>query len=178
MTDVAEIERTIGVRATQTRKLGERDARYAPVAALEERALGLLEQHCVAWDGDGFTVFFGALEGDRSHGLYIAPWTDAIALMRLFAVGTHNGSMRVATKAQRGMERIQREAPFVPYFADAAGFKVKFKGAVSDAQAEAFEALVLEFNIEAIELVEQAGDEGPLLAAAIQKNRRLELWWD
>jgi hypothetical protein len=176
--NLLEIERELDVTFNSEHSIGETPALRASFERVRlYEMVDLLEARAVFWHGRGQTVFAGLKGRDSEHGLFAAPALDPLVLMEDFEVGSHNDPSRQRpAQACAGMRRIHDAAPFVPYFADKAGFKVRFVAPVPIALARKFEAIVLGFDLDALSLLPE--DDEPSLARSIHENGRLELWWD
>ena len=151
-----------------------------------ERVIETVGEHCLRCHSLSYTVLVG-LPGAGPPSLFAIADADPIRLMAVFDVGNHNDfTGDTPARARRYMAALSTTDPFVPYFADPAGFKVRFIDQVSAARARDIAAAVLEFAPDAVALgealtpVEEAGDIDILdaLGQVICKRQRLELWWD
>jgi len=178
---VLDVERTLDVTFTSWHELAGRHALVAHIdQTRQDELIDAIEPRCVDWDDAGHTVFVGAL-GHGPHGVFALPVVDPTELMAAFAVGSHHDlSPRgdTAARARLAMQQILRDAPFVPYFIDAAGMKVRFVDPVPPLLAQRIEVAVLDFDLEALDLIDDDGREPPSLASSIHRTQRLQLWWD
>jgi hypothetical protein len=169
--EIQQIEAILGPTFDSVRRLGNHAAFYGTVpddstAALTEK----IAEHCVRWHAKEYTVFVGCIEGDRTSGLFAFFNINPVQLMEIFNVGGHNDFFgHTPNRAQRYMRRLYETDEFVPYFIDAAGFKVRFVKQVSAARAQEIEKAVLDFDPDAYDAANQF---------AILQKQTLELWWD
>ena len=170
--EIHHIEATLGPRFEKIRRLSHHSAFYATLPAGETTTelTAKIEEHCVCWHAKGYTVFVGSLEGDHGPGLFAFFDITPVELMEIFNVGSHNDFFgHTPNRAQRYMRRLYETDKFVPYFIDAAGFKVRFVASVSAARAQEIEQAVLDFDPDAYDAANQS---------AILQKQKLELWWD
>ena len=172
---IPELERDLGLTFDRERLLGGKRFRCAylrsdPGEELLQRAIEVLGERCLDY-ADECTVLVGA-EGDDPYAVYVGPKINPLELLAPFSVGTHNESLNEHEQTISTMTEIYQTVPFVAYFADAAGYRVRFLSDVTDVQAERFEEQLIELCPDAIEL-----HEGEV-AETIMRQRRLILWWD
>jgi hypothetical protein len=170
--EIQQIEATLGPTFDTVRRLSNHAALYASLPADEDtNALtDRIAEHCVRWNAMGYTVFVGFLEGDRSHGIFAFFNANPVQLMEIFNVGSHNDFFgHTPNRAQRYMRKLYETDKFVPYFIDAAGFKVRFIKPVSAVRAREIEKAIMDFDPDACDSANEA---------AILQKQKLELWWD
>ena len=152
-----------------------------------DRVIETVGEHSVRCHGLGYTAFVGLPDDVGPWSLFAIADADPIRLMTVFDVGNHNDFIGdTPARARRYMTELLAADPFVPYFADPAGFKVRFIDHVSAARARDIAGAVLAFDPDAVALaeavvhVEDAADIDihDALAQVIHKRQRLELWWD
>jgi hypothetical protein len=164
-----DIERALGLKFDHQRELSGKQFHYAPTRA-SDAALEIIEKRCLDWAND-CTVFVGLEDDDSMHGVYAGPKISPLELIAPFGVGTHN-DWETSDSVLEMMTEVFQKAPFVAYFADAAGYRIKFLHEVADEHAREFEQLIEEVCPDAIELHELGVFE------TIKQHRRLVLWWD
>ena len=173
---ILELERVLGLSFSHELLLSGKKFRYArldPEDPEEEslyRAMEVLEKRCVDWAND-CTTFLGA-KGEEPYAVYVGPKISPLEILEPFGVGTHNDDGNQHEQTIWMLSELFQAVPFVAYFADAAGYRVRFLSDVTDALAKRIEEQVLEVCPDAIELHE--GD----VAETIVQQRRLILWWD
>ena len=197
--EITQIEALLGRTFTTLETIGPYSAFRAPIdeprvaitpAGSEfplDRVIETVGEHCLWCHGLSYTVFVGLPDDVGPPSLYAIADADPIRLMAVFDVGNHNDfTGDTPARARRYMAALLTTDPFVPYFADPAGFKVRFIDHVSAARARDIAGAVLEFDPDAVALgealahVEDAGDIDihNALGQVIHKRQRLELWWD
>jgi hypothetical protein len=152
-----------------------------------DRVIQTAGEHCLWCHSLGYAVFVGLPDDVGPPSLYAIAGADPIRLMAVFDVGNHNDfTGDTPARARRYMAALLTTDPFVPYFADPAGFKVRFIDHVTAARARDIAGAVLEFDPDAVALgealddIEEAGDIDirDALGRVIHRRQRLELWWD
>jgi hypothetical protein len=170
--ELQRIEATLGRTFSVVRPLPDGSALYLRLPNHESghTMATQIEEHCLRWNTEGYTVFVGMLSGDRHYGIFALPNVDPVRLMEIFEVGRHNDfGIDAAGRAARYMRALYETDRFVPYFIDPAGVKVRFVERVSVARAGEIEASVLDFDPDAYEFANQE---------AILREQKLALWWD
>jgi hypothetical protein len=164
-----DIERALGLKFGYQRALSGKQFHYAPMPAFDE-ILETIEKRCLDW-ADECTVFVGLEDDDSMHGVYAGPKISPLELIAPFGVGTHN-DWESTDSVLEMMTQVFQKAPFVAYFVDAAGYRIKFLHEVTEEHAREFEQLVGEVCPDAIDLHEFGVFE------TVRQHRRLVLWWD
>lgn len=197
--EIKQIEALLGRSFTTVETIGPYLAFRAPIdeprvtimpAGSEfplDRLIETVGEHCLRCHGLGYTVFVGLPDDTGPPSLYAIANADPIRLMAMFDVGNHNDyTGDTPVRARRYMAALSTTDPFVPYFVDPAGFKVRFIDRVSAALARDIAGAVLEFDPDALAVgealtrLEDAGDLDIVdaLGQVIHERQRLELWWD
>jgi len=175
---LAEVERTLGLSFTEDRVVAGKTFRYVSLSSddASRQAFTLIGERCLDWAAHG-TVFVGMKDGDRTHGVYAGPKVTPLEIFVDFEVGTHNDwDEQQHDQTLRTMTELFETAPFVAYFADSAGYQVRFFGPVTDEQAKQLQKQLEEVCFDAITLsLDRYGLE---LSEFVRKHRRLILWWD
>ena len=174
---VAEVEKTLGLSLRELRSIGATPFRFGALASNKKtrEALTQVSDRCLDWAADG-TAFVGLMNDEAAYGVYAGPRISPLEIFTTFEVGSHNDWDVQQEQALAVMTEIFQVAPYVAYFADQAGFQVRFLNAVSEAQAKQFQDQITEVCFDAITLsLDQYGIE---LSEFIRKYGRLVLWWD
>jgi hypothetical protein len=197
--EIAQIEGFIGRSFTTVERVGEYPAFRVSLTGprvvfnVERTEFPLDEvietvcERCLRCHALGYTVFVGLTDDTGPQAIYAIADADPIRLMALFDVGSHNDFIGdTPARARRYMAALLATNAFVPYYMDAAGLKVRFIDPVSEARARVIAHAVVEFNSDAVTLVETLADDEhagdvdivDLLGRTIHQRQRLELWWD
>ncbi len=130
---------------------------------LEKQALGINDRLQVR----GYFTICGWLPGDEQHQLYLVPDHDPVQVARDFEVGVHGDEQQEAIEQ---IMLVQNQNPIVPFFADPAGFKFKFRKPITQEFVSFLEATL------------SAGVDEQMLNEDGEFNVRetgfVHLWWD
>ena len=130
---------------------------------LEKKALAINDRG----GARGYFAIYGCLPGDGRHRLYLAPEQDPVQVVRDFEVGAHGDEHQEAVEQ---IAMIQEQNPILPFFADSAGFKFKFRKPITEEFLHFLEATL------------SVGIDEPMMNEDGQLNERetgfVHLWWD
>lgn len=115
----------------------------------------------------GYLAVCGWLPDGENHKLYLVPDRDPVSVARDFAVGTHGDEHHEVIDE---LLLVQKENPIVPFFADPAGIKFKFRKPITDEFVRFLEA-----TLSAGMDDQMFNDDGEL---NVQETGFVHLWWD
>ena len=130
-----------------------------------------LEQEAIAINdrggARGYFAICGCIPGGDKHRLYLVPDHDPVQLARDFGVGALGGEQGEAIEQ---IELVHKQNPIVPFFADQAGFKFKFRRAITDEFVKFLETTLLAGVDE-----QMLNEDGEL---NVRETGLVRLWWD
>ena len=129
---------------------------------LENQALGINDRRKA-----GYFAICGCLPGDEQHRLYLVPDHDPVQVARDFEVGAHGDEQQEAIEQ---LTLVHEQNPIVPFFADDAGFKFKFRKPITEEFAS-----FLETTLSAGVDEQMLNDDGEL---NVRETGFVHLWWD
>ncbi len=118
-------------------------------------------------EAKGYFALCGWLAGDEEHRIFLVPDDDPIRVARDFEVGAHGGEERETIQE---LSLIHRENPIVPFFADPAGFKFKFRKPLTDEFLQFLDA-TLSAGVDE-QMLDENGED------MVRKTGIVHLWWD
>jgi hypothetical protein len=116
----------------------------------------------------GWFAICGFDEQEQCYRVFLAPSDDVMAVVRAFGVGSHNSTFdnKVSEEAIEQIGEILKVGSVAPFFADSAGFKLRFLTPISD------EAIAT------LQDVEPMMDDEGLICNYIRDRQEIHLWWD
>jgi hypothetical protein len=121
----------------------------------------------------GYFSVCGLLDEESGYRIFLAPSSDVVAVIRVFEVGKHAADFDPDGHdlAVREIEAVQERCPLIPFFADSAGFKARFAGAVSEELITFLETALS--NAEPM-----MDDDDGSIADYVRTQKGIHLWWD
>jgi hypothetical protein len=130
---------------------------------LEKQALDINDRR----KARGYFAICGCLPGDEQHRLYLVPEHDPVQVARDFEVGAQGDEQKEAIEQ---IKLVQKQNPIVPFFADSAGFKFKFRKPITEGFVTFLEA-TLSVGVDE----QMLNEDGEL---NVRETEFVHLWWD
>jgi hypothetical protein len=146
-------------------------------AAIGGRDAGLVEADALRIKEStlrkGYFAVCGLLNQESSYRLFLAPSDDVVAVARVFEVGTHAADYDPEghARALREIAIVQERSPMIPFFADAAGFKARFVGSVTEELITFLEGTLSD----SVPMMD--ADDGSI-TKYVRTQKGIHLWWD
>ncbi len=130
---------------------------------LEQQALDINDQH----KAEGYFAICGWFPGDDHHRLYLVPDHDPVQIARDFEVGAQGDEQEEAIEQ---IMLVQKQNPIVPFFADPAGLKFKFRKPITEEFVSFLEA-TLSAGVDE-QMLNEDGEFN------VRETEFVHLWWD